>query len=112
MQHFYSSLLALSFLTTGTMAVAQNTIKSNNSHQYPKEFVQEYAAECIQTSMGEGLEAEEAKKLCDCTLNKFQSQYKLEEFKRLTANSLQDQEAEAVLVEVGQVCFEEILYEQ
>jgi len=112
MQHFSSSLLALSLLTFGSAAIAQSSTESNNSTQYPEEFRQEYATECLQTSMGEGLGEEEAKSLCDCTLNKFQSQYQLEEFKQLTINSRDNKKAEAVLVEVGQVCFEEILYEQ
>lgn len=112
MQYFYSAFLALSLIITGNIASAENLIKSSDANQYPEEFVQEYATECIQTSMGEGLAATEAEQLCDCTINKFQSQYELEEFKQLTVDSLNDQNAEATLVEVGQVCFEQILYEQ
>ncbi|WP_229639531.1 hypothetical protein [Waterburya agarophytonicola] len=94
------------------MAVAESSIKSDNSARYPEDFAREYITECIQTSMSEGLAEEEAQRLCDCTLNKFQSQYKLEEFKQLTVDSLEDKKAEALLVEVGQICFEEILYEE
>ena len=112
MQYFCTSLLTLSLLVTGNMAVAESSIKSEGSDRYPEDFVREYATECIQTSMGEGLAEEEAQKLCDCTISKFQSQYELAEFKQLTVDSLEDEQAEAVLVEVGQICFEEILYEQ
>lgn len=111
MQHFYSFLLALSLFATGRIAVAESSVDSE-SNQYPEEFIQKYSAECMQTSIGEGLSEAEAATLCDCTINKFQSQYKLEEFKQLTADSLNDQNAQATLVEVGQVCFEQILYEQ
>ena len=112
MQHFYSSLLVLSLFTTGGVAVAESSIESGKSNQYPKEFLQEYSTECMQTSVGEGLAEAEAKRLCECTIVKFQSQYELAEFKQLTIDSLNDQNAQNALVEVGQVCFEQILYEQ
>lgn len=112
MQYFYSSLLALSLLATGATVSAQTSIESKDSHQYPDEFIQDYTQECMQTSMTEGLAEAEAKQLCDCTINKFQSQYSLAEFKQLTTASIADKQAETTLVEVGQVCFEQILYEE
>ncbi len=108
MKYVYSSLFTLSFLAVGSLTV----VNAKETHQYPAEFVQNYNQECIQTSMGEGLDEVGAKKLCKCTLNKFQQQYSLEEFKKLTAASATDQQAQNNLVEVGQVCFEQILYEQ
>ena len=110
MKHYHSWLLALSTIVTVNLAMS-NSIKAEDS-KYPEEFVQQYQAECVPTSVAEGLSEEEAEKLCECTLNKFQSQYQLEEFQQLTIDSLEDEQAEAVLVEVGQVCFEEMLYEQ
>ena len=96
-------LLTLFLLTNGT-AIAQTT--DDDSGVYPGEFVRDYNQECIQTSMTEGLESTEAEQLCDCTINKFQSKYSLEEFKQLMAASVRDKKAEMALVEVGQVCFE------
>ena len=110
MKYFCSSLLFFSLIAMGGTAVAQSG-EANNS-EYPEEFVRQYATECIQTSMGEGLSEAEAQKLCSCTIEKFQNQYELEEFKQLTVDSLQDEKAQGLLVQVGQVCFEEILYEQ
>lgn len=112
MQYFYSSLLALFVLIASEGISAQNAPESQKSYQYPDEFVRGYAQECMQTSMAEGLAEVEAKQLCNCTLDKFQSQYSLDEFKELTANSVSDKKAEATLIEVGQVCFEQMLYEQ
>jgi hypothetical protein len=112
MQYLYSSLLMLSFLSINSIALAKENLGSNAIEKYPPEFVQDYSQECLQTSMLEGLEAPEARKLCRCTIDKFQNQYTLEEFKQLTAKSATDQTAENTLVEVGQVCFEQILYEQ
>lgn len=112
MQLFYSSLLFWFLFTTGGIALAENSLESSESDRYPEEFVRQYSTECMQTSIEEGLAEPEAKRLCDCTINKFQSQYALEEFKQLTIDSANNQNARATLVEVGQVCFEEILYEQ
>ncbi len=94
------------------VAFASGTIKAKEPHQYPAEFVQDYNQECIQTSMEEGLAEIEAKRLCDCTINEFERQYNLAEFRNLTAASTTDKEAETALIEVGQFCFEQILYEQ
>ncbi len=116
MQYLYSSLLSLSLLSLSLsisgVALAQETTKDQPANKYPAEFVQDYQQECIQTSMEEGLIEIEAKRLCDCTIKEFEQQYNLVEFKQLTAASTTDQEAETALVEVGQFCFEQILYEQ
>lgn len=113
MKYFCSFFLfTLSFLIVEDLAIAEGSTKAKKNHQYPTEFVQSYNQECIQTSMGEGLDEAGAKKLCNCTLNKFQQQYSLAEFKQLTVASTTDQQAQNKLVEVGQVCFEQILYEQ
>ena len=109
MQYFASLFVTTSLLVTGTTAVVA---ESQEAHQYPEKFKQGYAQECVQTSIAEGLAQEEAQKLCQCTLSKFQNQYSLEEFQQLTNASIQDEQAEMALVEVGQVCFEEMLYEQ
>lgn len=112
MQYFYSSLLSLSLLSFGGVVLAQETSKPQSANQYPAEFVQGYNQECIQTSIEEGLGATEAKRLCDCTIDEFERQYDLAEFQQLTTASATDKEAETALVEVGQFCFEQILYEQ
>lgn len=112
MQYFYLSLLGLSLLSLNGAAVAQENPQEQAANQYPAEFVRNYNQECIQTSIEEGLAEAEAKQLCDCTLQEFEQQYNLEEFQELTAASTTDQEAETALIDVGQFCFEQILYEQ
>ncbi|GAB4231995.1 MAG: hypothetical protein Kow0049_14610 [Stanieria sp.] len=92
-------------------AVAQDNQSQPKTNTYPPEYISEYLQNCVKTSMQEGLLQPEAKTLCDCTLNKFQQKYTLEEFKQLTAASKTDQTAADALVEVGQLCFETILYE-
>lgn len=92
-------------------ALAQDKQTQTKANIYPPEYIKEYLQNCVKTSMQEGLLEPEAKTLCDCTLNKFQQKYTLEKFKQLTAASKTDRSAADALVEVGQVCFETILYE-
>jgi hypothetical protein len=94
------------------MVVAEGTTKSASANQYSAAFIEDYDRECIQTSQAEGLEREDAERLCHCTISEFQSQYSMEEFQQLTVASATDPEAESALVEVGQFCFEQILYEE
>ena len=112
MQYFISVLFGLSLLTINRVALAGGAIEKQPAHQYPAEFVRDYNQECLQTSLNEGLAEPEAKNLCECTINEFERQYSLEEFQRLTTASATDPEAETTLIEVGQFCFEQILYEQ
>ena len=86
-------------------------LAESTSHTYPPEYIQQYMKDCIATSMTEGLAEPEAKKLCDCTLAEFQQQYSLEAFKELNAKSETDEMAANKLIEVGELCFEELLYE-
>jgi hypothetical protein len=113
MKYFFYPLLSLFFFTSGvSAATAGGAVNSQKAHQYPADFIQSYNQECMQTSMGEGLAATEATRLCKCTVNQFQQQYSLTEFKQLTAAAATNKKSEAALVEVGQSCFEQILYEE
>ncbi|MEY2857485.1 MAG: hypothetical protein RLZZ74_1797 [Cyanobacteriota bacterium] len=113
MKYFFYPLLGLGcFLFTSSVALAGGSTNAQKAHQYPADFLQGYNQECMQTSMEEGLEEAEAKRLCNCTIKEFQRQYSLTEFKQLTAASATDKASEATLIEVGQSCFEQILYEE
>jgi hypothetical protein len=90
------------------MAIAQQP----NRHQYPVDFVTDYMKDCHKSVVARDIPAEEADTLCKCTLNKFQSQYSVSEFQTLVRNSKKDKKAAGKLTEVGNTCFEQILYEQ
>ncbi|MGV2831169.1 hypothetical protein [Myxosarcina sp. GI1(2024)] len=107
---FYS-VISLTAIAASSLLVGQNPPDPSFVEQYPPEFIRNYSQECVRTSIAEGLEEAEANKLCDCTLDKFQQQYTLEEFKELTIASNTDQVSQDALIETGQVCFEELLYE-
>jgi len=108
MQYFYSFCLVFSCFITANIVAAQSPDESST---YDPEFIQQYHQECTQTSMAEGLDSIAAKKLCDCTINKFQQKYTQVEFVQLTTASANEKQAENALVEVGQICFEQTLFE-
>ena len=80
--------------------------------EYPQEYSQNYLQDCKATAMTEGLPDIEAETLCNCTLREFQQKYTLDEFKDLNKRSETDTTASDALVEVGEFCFEEILFEE
>ncbi len=113
MNRLYIFSLTVFLLTINNVAIAASKeVKSGVVESYPPEFVADYAQECIQTSVGEGLSEPEAENLCQCTIRQFQQQYTLKEFKELTAAAATDETANNSLIEVGQICFETILYEE
>jgi translation elongation factor EF-Ts len=70
-----------------------------------------YRQECLQRARAEGLAADVAKDLCDCTIKKFQARYNLQQFRTLVQKSKTDKAAARTLSSVGEACFDEILYE-
>ncbi len=111
MKYFFS-LFSLFLFAFNGIALAEETVNRQPANKYPADFVRDYNQECLQTSLNEGLTEPEAKRLCDCTIAEFERQYTLPEFQQLTTASATDSEAETALIEVGQFCFEQILYEQ
>ena len=88
-------------MITSVKVLAQET-QTTTKHIYPEAFVSDYLAECQKLAIAEDLLPEDAKTLCDCTINSFQEKYSFEEYKQL------DQETKE---EVGYDCFDQILYE-
>jgi hypothetical protein len=108
------TLKTLTFLDNCSLGVAVFALTITPalaSETYPPEYTQQYMRECLATSMTEGLTEPDAKKLCDCTLAEFQKKYSLETFKELNAKAKNDETAANQLIEVGELCFESILYE-
>lgn len=106
----WNLLLPLSLITLISSAVVAETTQEITK-EYPPEYAQTYLQDCQEISIKEGLEEIDAKKLCDCTLREFQQQYSLTEFKQLNMAAETDENASNQLIEVGQLCFEELLYE-
>ena len=84
--------------------IAQNTSRAYSSFA-------EYKTECLNDSRLQGFHPEDVQKLCSCVINTFEARYTLEQFKKLTQTASTNAEAENTLVEVGEICFDQILYE-
>ena len=109
MQYLFYFLSLLS-IASAQMVAAEGSVNRQPAHQYPEQVLQSFNQECRSTSLSEGLGEAEAEKLCGCAINEFESQYSIEEFQQLTATATTDKQAETALIEVGQFCFEQILY--
>lgn len=70
-----------------------------------------YNQQCIARSQKEGLAFDAAKTVCDCTIKTFRQKYNTEKFKEITKKSQTDKKIANQLREVGEACFEEILFE-
>jgi len=89
---------------------ANNTVYLSQSSNTATTF-DSYRQECLQRARAEGLAADVAKDLCDCTIKKFQARYNLQQFRALVQKSKTDKAAARTLSSVGEACFDEILYE-
>jgi hypothetical protein len=90
------------------VAIAQQS----SAHKYPATFVSDYMKDCQKSVVARDIPAEEAVTLCNCTLDRFRSQYSLTEFQALVRDAKKDKKAANQLTKVGNACFEKILYEQ
>ena len=89
---------------------ANNAVYLSQSSNIATTF-DSYRQECLQRARAEGLAADVAKDLCDCTIKKFQARYNLQQFRILVQKSKTDKAAARTLSSVGEACFDEILYE-
>jgi hypothetical protein len=89
---------------------ANNAVYLSQSSNIATTF-DSYRQECLQRARAEGLAADVAKDLCDCTIKKFQARYNLQQFRTLVQKSKTDKAAARTLSSVGEACFDEILYE-
>ena len=103
-------LTFIGLLALGLPVQANNTVYLSQSSNIATTF-DSYRQECLQRARAEGLAADVAKDLCDCTIKKFQARYNLQQFRTLVQKSKTDKAAARTLSSVGEACFDEILYE-
>ena len=70
-----------------------------------------YQEECLVQSQEEGLPLESAQTVCECTISEFRNKYTTERFKELTQQVNTDRKVAREMREVGEMCFEKILFE-
>ena len=73
---------------------------------------EDYRQQCLRRIAREGLRGEVAQDICNCVINKFRSRYSLAQFRSLIQRAKTNKTAARTLSEVGEACFEEILYEE
>lgn len=98
---FAAGLLIFSAIPYKTLLAETSTNKQSSNiiaYEYPQNFVTNYLEDCFEQA-SDHLEAEDAREVCDCTLDKFQNGYNYKEYKELSAESKQD---------IGLTCFEEM----
>ena len=119
----FSSLLLLTF--SGFYANKVNAQSTNqfNRQQCIQNLVKDgvksedasvwcnYNQQCLVRSQQEGLSFESAKSVCDCTIKTFRKKYTTDKFREITKQSQTDKKIANQLREVGEACFEEILFE-
>lgn len=72
----------------------------------------QYHQECLQRVTKQGLAADVAKDVCNCTMTKFKGQYNIQQFKAIVQKSRNDKTSARQLSKVGEICFEKVLYEE
>jgi hypothetical protein len=70
-----------------------------------------YKQECLKQSQKEGLPQYAAETVCNCVITEFRKSYNPQEFKKLTQQAETNQRISQKLRDVGEACFEEVLYE-
>ncbi|MGL4501682.1 MAG: hypothetical protein ACRC78_15325 [Planktothrix sp.] len=106
---FYCTL----FLSLGLdpdLSLAQNNLtQPQPKYKYPQEIVNAYISSCSQRSIQEGLTQPQAKIVCQCTINQFQSLYSFEQFLKIYTQAQKAKESPDEFVDVGIECAEKLL---
>lgn len=118
------SLGVFSIATFASASLAQSNKVNFNQAQCIQGLVKEglkadqatvwcnYNRECLIRSQKEGLPPDAAKSVCDCSIKEFRKKYSPEKFKELTKQADSNPKVAKELREVGEACFEKILYEE
>lgn len=104
--------LSIGLITTDPLFAVQKK-QANSSVTQPTNAAsfEDYKKECLQRATQEGLPKDIAEDLCQCTMTQFRQQYSIDKFRELVRKSKTDKNAQRTLSNVGESCFEEILYE-
>ncbi len=105
----YLSFIFSTVLTTGATKPIKSPsvipIKNVNSFD-------QYHQECLQRVDKQGLTKDVAKDVCNCTMKTFKSQYNIQQFKAIVQKANTDKTSARKLANVGETCFEKVLYEE
>jgi hypothetical protein len=113
-QSFYLSILStfvLAITFFGNLAPSEAKKPTSTTNKYPQNVIAGYMENCLSQAMLQDLPEADARKLCNCTIQKFQAKYTLEQFTQLAKTFKTNQNSANKLTEVGAACLDQILYE-
>ncbi len=117
------TVISMTFLLMTTEGFAQSNKSSFNKQQCIQNLAKQglkttqasvwcnYEEKCLVESQNEGLSKESAQTVCKCTISEFRNKYTTEKFKQLTQQVNNNRKVARELREVGEMCFEKILFE-
>ena len=73
---------------------------------------EKYRKQCLERVRREGLRGEVGNELCNCVISQFRSRYSIAEFQQLLQQAKQDKTAARKLSQIGESCFDSVLYEE
>ena len=127
-RQFYSLSLFSSFLITFSSFNYLDSVKAQSVNFAQGQCVQEmtkeglsadkaevwcnYKQDCLKRSLQEGLPPDAAESVCNCAINEFRKRYSPQQFKNVTQQAETDGAVAEKLQEVGEACFEDILFEE
>lgn len=106
-----SSFSAIAFGRTGVSAILALLALGSMLPPGQASTFDDYKTNCIQRARQEGLTQEVALEVCNCTIKKFKSLYSLQQFQDVVKKSKTDKAIARRLSDVGEACFESVLYE-
>jgi hypothetical protein len=112
--------LTLISLLSFSLALGTDGILAQNKKPVPQRVnpnsssysFEDYKKECLVRAGREGLGPDVAEELCNCTINNFRSHYSIQQFRALVQKSKTDKVSARTLSDVGEACFDEVLYEK
>jgi hypothetical protein len=72
---------------------------------------EDYQKDCLKRVRQQGLADDVGLDICKCTMTQFRSQYNIQQFRNLVQKAKADKTIARKLSEVGEACFEKVLYE-
>jgi hypothetical protein len=101
---FSIAFLGYSAVSTAFSSEPQQIAQSN---QYSPNIVKDYLSSCRRSAVDAGLSTADAAKLCDCTIQEFQSRFNESRFRELNRQAQQGNTPD-VFTEVGMACYARI----
>ena len=102
----------LGFFPVSAPASNTNMLPPQILAQNSSDAFEKYRKQCLERVRREGLRGEVGNELCNCVISQFRGRYSISEFQQLLRQAKQDKSAARKLSQVGEICFDSVLYEE